>query len=75
MKEEIEKVLRSEFIGKRVCVVNATNQSLVGLEGKVVDETKHTFTLQTIQGTKKIIKKNQKFIHYFCDFCEFLSCL
>jgi RNase P/RNase MRP subunit p29 len=32
------------------------------LKGKVIDETKHTLTIQTQKGEKKVIKNNHSFI-------------
>ena len=43
-----------EFIGATIEIVDATNKSLVGKKGKVIDETKNTITLEN----KKIILKN-----------------
>lgn len=43
-----------ELIGATVEIVDATNSSLIGKKGKVIDETKNTFTLEN----KKIILKN-----------------
>lgn len=49
-------VIHGEWIGKRVRVVDAANSALVGLEGVVVDETKHLFTLETEMGEKRVPK-------------------
>jgi|APSaa5957512622_1039677.scaffolds.fasta_scaffold426200_1 RNase P/RNase MRP subunit p29 len=44
------------LIGKKVKIISATNASLYGLEGKIVNETKHTIGVLTSSGVKKIIK-------------------
>ena len=49
-------VPRAEFIGMNVEVIEAENPSLIGLKGKIIDETKNTFTIQTKQKTRKVIK-------------------
>jgi ribonuclease P protein subunit POP4 len=50
-------VLKHEFIGLEIEVINAKNPCLVGIKGKVVDETKNTFTIEEKKGTfKKVIK-------------------
>ena len=55
---KIEKILRGEFIGKKIKIVDATNPSNIGIEGEIIDETKNTFTIKTNKGNKKIIKSN-----------------
>ncbi|MEM2785057.1 MAG: ribonuclease P protein subunit [Candidatus Nitrosotenuis sp.] len=47
-----------ELIGLQTQVVNSTNKTIVGLTGKIVDETKFMFTLQTIHGLKMIPKQH-----------------
>lgn len=61
MKTKIEKILRSEFIGKKIKIVDAANKSLIGLEGEIIDETQQTLSIKTKKGTKKIIKKDMTF--------------
>jgi len=45
------------LIGKKIKVKNALNKSLLGISGKVIDETKNMLLLQTKKGKKKLIKK------------------
>ena len=42
---DLKHVIRHELIGCPAEVVDAANQSLVGIKGKVVDETKHLLVL------------------------------
>ena len=44
-----------------MCITTANNSSLIGLQGRVVDETKHTLTIQTNNQEKKIIKQGTTF--------------
>ncbi|MGM5485272.1 MAG: ribonuclease P protein subunit [Nanobdellota archaeon] len=44
---KIRDVLRDEIIGEEIEITDADNCSLKGKKGKVVDETKHTFTLDS----------------------------
>lgn len=60
-KSEIIRFLRGEFIGRRVRIVESKNKSLVGLEGRIIDETKNMFEIETEAGTKKVQKKISKF--------------
>lgn len=47
-----------EFIGLEVEVVNAPNPSLIGLEGRVIDETLNTLRIMNEKGIKIIPKKD-----------------
>ncbi|MGQ0605623.1 MAG: ribonuclease P protein component 1 [Candidatus Nitrosotenuis sp.] len=50
--------LNSEFIGMQTSIIESSNRSLVGLSGKIVDETKSTFTIKTNNGAKMIPKQH-----------------
>ena len=54
-------VLKEEFIGETMEVVEADNETLVGLQGEIVDETKNTFKIQTKDGLKNVLKDQIKF--------------
>jgi ribonuclease P protein subunit POP4 len=47
-----------EFIGSELEIINARNKSLAGLRGKIIDETKKTFTITTSDSEEKTILKN-----------------
>jgi ribonuclease P protein subunit POP4 len=51
-------LVNHELIGLQTQVVRSTNNSIVGLTGKIVDETKSTFTIQTAHGLKMIPKQH-----------------
>jgi ribonuclease P protein subunit POP4 len=51
-------LVNNELIGLQTQVVESTNKFIVGLEGKIVDETKSMFTLQTLRGFKMIPKQH-----------------
>jgi RNase P/RNase MRP subunit p29 len=53
--------IKDVLIGKKIRIVSSTQQSFVGLEGVIVDETKFSFLLETKQGVKRIIKRIIKF--------------
>ena len=55
------KILKQEFIGTQIKVVRSNNKSLVGLEGKIIDETKNTFRIQTRNGVKMLLKSQISF--------------
>ncbi|HOT94973.1 MAG TPA: ribonuclease P protein component 1 [Methanoregulaceae archaeon] len=54
-------VLRHEWIGRHVLVVQAKNPSLVGIGGLCVDETKQTLRIATTRGTKCVPKADACF--------------
>ena len=49
-------VLKYELIGLEIAVTQADNPSLIGLQGKVVAETRNTLTIQHKNTEKKLIK-------------------
>jgi len=53
-----KNIKKHELIGLDVEVIDAKNKSLVGLKGKVVDETRNTIVLE---GEKKVMKKGATF--------------
>ena len=51
-----------EFTGKELVVKTAKNKSLEGLKGKIIGETKKTFTIRTQDsGAKTILKEGCTF--------------
>ena len=54
-------ILKYEFIGTEAEVVDARNKANIGIKGKVVDETKNTFVIETEKGMKRVIKQNAVF--------------
>ena len=44
------------IIGKIAEVIEAKNRSLIGIKGKIIDETKNTITIEAEKTKKKIIK-------------------
>jgi ribonuclease P protein subunit POP4 len=61
-KEEAVEFLRGEFIGKIVKVAESSNKDLIGIEGKIVNETRNMFEIETIEAVKKVQKKVCKFL-------------
>lgn len=57
----IKDISRSELIGLSIEITESENESLIGLRGKIIDETKNILTLETKKGIKKIIKSQIKF--------------
>ena len=57
-----ENIARHELIGLRVTIADSANPMQSGLSGCIVDETRNTFLLETIQGIKRIPKMNTSLI-------------
>lgn len=55
------RLLDQELIGLTIIITQSKNKTLVGLQGKIVDETKYMITIKTSKGDKKLIKKEIKF--------------
>lgn len=51
-----KNALTQEFIGKNIEILETNCISLKGLHGKIIDETKNAFAVETIKGIKRIIK-------------------
>jgi ribonuclease P protein subunit POP4 len=62
-----ENLARQELIGLRVLVEDSANPCLKGLSGKVVDETRNTFLLETERGLRRIPKSNTSLIFTLPD--------
>ncbi len=43
---DIKDVIKNEFIGEKLKVLESENKDLVGVKGKVIDETKNMFALE-----------------------------
>lgn len=54
----IKKTTKYEFIGSRVEITGSKNKTLIGLKGKIENETKNMFTLDN---GKKLIKSESIF--------------
>ncbi|MEM3153611.1 MAG: ribonuclease P protein subunit, partial [Candidatus Bathyarchaeia archaeon] len=56
-------IIRYEFIGTEVKVARSTHSGYVGLRGKVIDETRNTFTILH-DGKRKIVIKDSSVFHF-----------
>ncbi len=60
MQKRKKKEDQTSLIGKNIKVLNSKNKDNLHIEGKVIDETKHTIYVQTNFGRKRLIKNNQE---------------
>ncbi|MGQ0771900.1 MAG: ribonuclease P protein component 1 [Nitrososphaerota archaeon] len=53
-----QQIVNHELIGLETQIIDSSNKSLVGLSGKIIDETKFMLTIETENGTKMIPKQH-----------------
>jgi ribonuclease P protein subunit POP4 len=53
-----ENITRHELIGLETSIVESSNSQAIGLHGKIIDETKSMFTIETSTGVKHMPKVN-----------------
>ena len=58
-----DNITSHEFIGLNTEIIQSSNPQVVGLNGRIINETKSMFTINTIKGTKSVAKStnNWKF--------------
>ena len=54
----LDNIANHELIGLTTQIMESTNNQIVGIAGKVVDETRSTFTIQTQNGFKVFQKEH-----------------
>jgi ribonuclease P protein subunit POP4 len=52
-----QNILKHELIGLEACIKNSNNKQLIGIGGKIIDETKNTIVILK-NGKPKRIPKN-----------------
>jgi ribonuclease P protein subunit POP4 len=55
-RDKTRLLAENELIGLQARVTKASDRSLTGLSGKIVDETLQTVTLETPRGEKRVAK-------------------
>jgi len=59
-----KNIFRHELIGLHVKVASSTHEGFIGIEGKVVDETKNTIRIETDKD-EKIVPKGAATFHFY----------
>jgi ribonuclease P protein subunit POP4 len=57
-----KNLVRHELIGLKVKIVGSTNKEIVGISGKVIDESRNTLTLEVNGKPKSFIKEECEFL-------------
>lgn len=53
-----DNITTHELIGMDTEISNSSNPQLIGLNGRIIDETKSMIIINTVNGTKSIPKSN-----------------
>tara|TARA_Y100000310_G_C20395065_1_gene674693 strand:- start:328 stop:606 length:279 start_codon:yes stop_codon:yes gene_type:complete len=62
MQIRARNVPRVEFVGLNIEITSSKNPSIKGMKGKIINETKNMFEIETEEGeTKKLIKEQITF--------------
>lgn len=62
-----QNIIRHDLIGLDVVVADSSNPFLVGLHGRVVDETRNMIHIMTGDGLKKVQKRSTAFMFRLPD--------
>ncbi|MCW3998549.1 MAG: ribonuclease P protein component 1 [Candidatus Bathyarchaeota archaeon] len=60
-------ILKQEFIGTKSTISKSSHADYIGLSGKVIDETKNTFSILHKNKVKRLVKNSAIFRFKFCD--------
>ena len=59
-----DNIKAHELVGMHATILGASNKTVIGLNGRVINETKSMITLNTAKGAKQIPKQATRFA--FC---------
>ncbi|HSO25012.1 MAG TPA: ribonuclease P protein component 1 [Methanobacteriaceae archaeon] len=59
-----QNLFQHELIGLNVEIIESPNNGLIGIKGKVVDETRNTIRVETDDGSESVIPKNVAIFHF-----------
>jgi len=60
-------IINGEFIGTEGKIAESSHSGYIGISGKIVDESKNTFTFLQGGKMKRVIKEAAVFHFRFCD--------
>jgi ribonuclease P protein subunit POP4 len=59
-----QNLFQHELIGLNVEIIESPNKGLIGIKGKVVDETRNTIRVEVDDGQESVIPKNVAIFHF-----------
>jgi RNase P/RNase MRP subunit p29 len=68
----IENILYHEWIGLKIKLSECSQSSLTNLSGQIIFETKNMLIVRTLNGIKKIPKKNYTQMYFISSFNRLL---
>ena len=60
-------LIKDEWIGKKVKIIDSKNKSCIGMKGLIIDETKNKIVIKTNKGERKDIIKDISKIFFVDD--------
>ena len=60
-------IIRCEFMGTEAKIAKSTHPAYVGMSGKIIDETRNTFTMSHEGKRKMVVKDSAVFDFKFSD--------
>ena len=67
MKIDRQNIVNHELIGIHATVVKSTNKDTIGLRGRIIDESRNLFTLESRGREKKAAKYGNTFEFWLSD--------
>ena len=62
-----QNILYHTFIGLPIEVVNSSSRNLVGMKGKIIDETKNLITIETANGREVKLSKTACTFRFYLE--------
>ncbi|MBW2966038.1 ribonuclease P protein subunit [Candidatus Woesearchaeota archaeon] len=58
MRINVKDIIKYELIGLKIKVIDSKNKANIGIEGKIIDETKNTIVIGRNGEKKRLFKNN-----------------
>ncbi len=58
MEINVKDIVKHELIGLKTKIVDSKNKANIGIQGKIIDETKNTIMIQNKGEKKRLFKNN-----------------
>ncbi len=68
-----ENIVRHELIGLKVRIAGSSDKEIIGIEGRVIDETRNTLTIDTEDNDRDFVKDQCVFSFMLPDSKKWVS--
>ena len=58
MRINVKDIIKHELIGLKTKIVDSKNKANIGIQGKIIDETKYTIIIESEGNQKRLFKNN-----------------